>query len=129
MTVLLDTHALLWWTSDPDRLSAPAIRAIELADEVGVAAITWWELAWLVEHQRVVTSIPVRAWIADLARDVRTLPITPAIALGAAALPAPFPRDPADRLIYATAIEIGWRLVSKDRRLHGYDHRGDVVVW
>jgi PIN domain nuclease of toxin-antitoxin system len=129
VTVLLDTHALLWWTSDPDRLSMPAIHAIEQADEVGVAAITWWELAWLVEHERVVTSIPARAWIADLARDVRTLPITPAIALGAAALPAPFPPDPADRIIYATAIEIGWRLVSKDRRLHAYDPGRDVVVW
>ena len=129
MTILLDTHALVWWTSDPDRLSAAAIRAIEEADEVGVAAITWWELAWLVERNRLSLSIPLRAWIADLARNLRTLPLTPAIAAGAAAIPDPFPRDPADRLIYATAVEAGWRLVSKDRRFHDHDPEGTVVVW
>ncbi len=129
MTVLLDTHALVWWTSDPDRLSAAAIRAIEEADEVGVAAITWWELAWLVERGRLSLSIPVRAWIADLARNLLTLPLTPAIAMSAALMPDPFPRDPADRLIYATAVEHGWRLVSKDRRFHEHDLGGAVVVW
>ncbi len=129
MTVLLDTHALLWWTADPDRLSEAADDAIERADEVGVAAITWWELAWLVERDRVTPRIPVRAWFADLARDIRTLPLTPAIALGAAAIPAPFPGDPADRLIYATAVEHGWRLVSKDRRFHEHDRDGAVVIW
>jgi PIN domain nuclease of toxin-antitoxin system len=129
VTVLLDTHALLWWTSDPDRLSAAASRAIEGADEIGVAAITWWELAWLVEHDRLSPLVPVRAWFTDLARDVRTLPLTPAIALAAAAIPAPFRRDPADRLIYATAIENGWRVVTKDRRFHDQDPAGAVVVW
>lgn len=129
MTVLLDTHALIWWTSDPDRLSAAAGMAIERADEVGVAAITWWELAWLVGRNRLTPQIPVHAWIADLAREVRTLPLTPAIALGAAAIPPPFPRDPADRLIYATAVEHGWRLVTKDRRFHEHDVAGAVVVW
>lgn len=129
MTVLLDTHALVWWTSDPDRLSPVANQAIEEADEVAVAAVTWWELAWLVKRERLVPVIPVRAWIADLAREVRTLPLTPSIALSAAAIPAPFPRDPADRLIYATAIEHGWRLVTKDRRLRDHDREGAVVVW
>ncbi len=129
MTVLLDTHALLWWTSDPDRLSPAASRAIEGADEIGVASITWWELAWLMERDRLTPLIPVRAWLADLARDVRTLPLTPAIALGAAAIPAPFPNDPGDRIIYATAIEHGWRLVTKDRRLRDHDRDGAIVVW
>jgi len=129
MKILLDTHALLWWTTDPKRLSAPAVRAIERADEVGVAAITWWELAWLVAHERIRTSIPVRSWIADLSRDIRTLPLTPVIAISAAAIPAPFPHDPADRLIVATAIENGWHLVSKDRHFHEHDLEGAVVVW
>lgn len=97
--------------------------------EVGVAATTWWELAWLAESRRITLQIPVRAWIADLARDIRTLPLTPAIALDAAAIPPPSPGHPADHLIYATAVEHAWRLVSKDRRFHEHDREGAVVVW
>jgi PIN domain nuclease of toxin-antitoxin system len=49
--------------------------------------------------------------------------------IGVRDIPSGFLRDPADRLIYATAVESGSRLVSKDRRLHDHDPRGDVVVW
>jgi PIN domain nuclease of toxin-antitoxin system len=56
------------------------------------------------------------------------VPITPEVAATAAALPDAFPRDPADRLIYATAVETGWRLVTRDERLRDYD-RGRVTVW
>lgn len=128
-TVLLDTHALHWWTSEPDRLSKPATAAIELADELAVAAITWHELAWLGYHGRILVAIPVRTWLTELSRDVRTLPITPAIADTAATLHESFPGDPADRLIYASAIEHGIELVSKDRRLRNHPHPRPIVVW
>ena len=94
-----------------------------------MAAITWWEIAWLARHGRLTPSVPARAWITELARDMRTLPLTPAIALTAADLPALFPRDPVDRLIYATAVEHGCRLVTKDGLLHEHDPEGRVVVW
>ena len=60
-------------------------------------------------------TIPIRSWLDRLAGQVRTLPLTPAIADTAASLPSSFPGDTADRLIYATAIEHGLRLVTKDR--------------
>jgi PIN domain nuclease of toxin-antitoxin system len=47
----------------------------------------------------------------------------------AAELPASFPRDPFDRVIYATAIEYGWRLVSKDERLRAADSEDALIVW
>ncbi len=53
----------------------------------------------------------------------------PAVAAAAAALPASFPGDPADRIIYATAAERGWPLVTKDRRLRGHRHPRQVTVW
>jgi PIN domain nuclease of toxin-antitoxin system len=129
MTLLLDTHALFWWATEPDRLGAPSRRAIEAADELAVAAYTWWELAWMARSGRIGHSIPPRALIAALARDVRTVPLTPAIATAAAELPDAFPKDPGDRLIYATAVEHGWPLVSKDGRLHAFDAEGAVVIW
>jgi PIN domain nuclease of toxin-antitoxin system len=116
-TVLLDTHVVHWWSAEPDRLSSPATEAIVSAGELAVAAVTWFELAWLARHERIVVTIPVRSWLDRLAAQVRTVGITPAVAHTAVALPASFPGDPADRLIYATAVEQGWPLVTKDRRM------------
>ena len=110
-------------------MSKAAARAIEEADGLAVAAITWFELGWLAEHGRITVAIPVRSWLERLAALVTTVPITPAIAATAAALPAGFPGDPADRLIYATAIEQGWRLVTKDERLRAHPHPRPLTVW
>lgn len=128
-TVLLDSHALHWWASEPERLSAAATEAVIGADELAVASITWFELAWLAANGRVALAVPLRAWLDDLAADVRTVPTTPAIAATAVELPAGFPGDPADRLIYATAIERGWPLVTKDRRLRDHPHPRRLTVW
>lgn len=128
-TVLLDTHVLHWWSAEPQRLSKPAREAVRAADEIAIADISWFELAWLVAHDRIILTIPVSAWLQRLAAQVRTLVITPAIAAAAVALPPSFPGDPADRLIYATAVERGAPLVTKDRRLRDHRHPRPVTVW
>lgn len=128
-TVLLDSHVVQWWSAEPDRLSPAAIRAVEEADELAVASISWFELAWLAAHERIVLTVPVRSWLEQLADDLRTIGTTPAIAAGAVALPASFPGDPADRIIFSTAVEHGWRLVTKDRRLRDHRHPRPVTVW
>lgn len=127
--VLLDSHVLHWWSAEPDRLSPPAINAIEGADELAVASISWFELAWLAAHERIVLTIPVAAWLEGLARQVRTIGTTPAIAIAAVGLPGSFPGDPADRLIYATAVEHGWSLVTKDERLRGHRYPRPITIW
>jgi PIN domain nuclease of toxin-antitoxin system len=128
-TILLDTHVVHWWSAEPERVSRAATRALGEADELAVAAISWFELAWLARNERIVVTTPVRAWLAQLAGRLRTIAITPAIAETAVSLPASFPGDPADRLIYATAVERGWRLVTKDRRLRSHRHPSAVAVW
>lgn len=128
-TVLLDTHVLHWWASEPERVSADATLAITAAAELAVADITWFELAWLATHGRISLSIPLSTWLRRLAADVRTIPVTPSIASTAVDLPASFPSDPADRLIYATAIDQGWRLITKDERLHAYPSPHPVTLW
>ena len=128
-TVLMDSHALHWWSAEPAKLSRAATRSVESADEIAVASITWFELAWLAEQERIVVAVPVRTWLEDLAADVRTVGTTPAVAATAVALPDSFPGDPADRLIYATAIEYGWPLVTKDRRLREHRHPRRITIW
>jgi PIN domain nuclease of toxin-antitoxin system len=128
-TILLDTHVVHWWSAEPERVSAAAAAALEQAEQLAVAAISWFELAWLARHERITVSVPVRSWLERLASEVQTIGVTPAIADTAVALPSSFPGDPADRLIYATAIEHGWQLVTKDRRLRTHRHPGALVVW
>jgi len=128
-TVLLDSHVVHWWSSEPARLSRPATAAIDAAAELAVSAVTWYELAWLAKHERIDLSTPVRGWLQEIAQDVRTAGITPAIADTAVALPSAFPGDPVDRIIYATAIENGWRLITKDRNLRGHRHPRPITLW
>lgn len=129
VTLLLDTHVVHWWSAEPEQLSRTAAQAIAASDELAVADISWFELAWLARHERIALSIPVGAWLRQLASHVRAIPVTPAIATTAVTLPSGFPGDPADRLIYATAIESGWRLVTKDRRLRAHRHPRPVTLW
>jgi len=126
---MLDSHVLHWWSAEPDRLSAVARTTVLEADELAVASITWFELAWLAAHERIDVAIPISTWLEGLSAQVRTVGTTPAIALAAVSLPSSFPGDPADRLIYATAVEHGWPLVTKDRRLRDHRHPRPIAVW
>jgi len=128
-TLLLDSHALHWWSAEPKRFSPAAVRAVQQADELAVAAISWFELAWLARHERIALTVPLRTWLDGLSMHVRTIGITPAIAETAVSLPSSFPGDPADRLIYATAVEYGLRLVTKDARLRKHRHPRLVALW
>jgi len=127
--VLLDTHVVHWWSAEPKRVSKPARNALEEADEHVVAAISWYELAWLAKHERIIVNIPIRSWLQGLAAQLRTIGVNPAIADTAAALPSSFPSDPADRLIYATAIEHGLDLITKDRTIRDHDHPRSLTIW
>ena len=128
-TVLVDTHVLHWLTAEPELLSPAASRAIDGATEIAVAAITWYELSWLAANGRITLAVPMRSWLDGLAEGVNTASVTPSIAATAVELPSSFPGDPADRLIYATAVERGWQLVTKDRKLRKHRHPRPVTIW
>lgn len=128
--ILLDTHVLVWMASQPNQLSGRARNAIREARQttgVAVATITLWELAWLAENGRIQISAAVESFVRETVARVILKPITPEIAALAVRLPAAFPKDPADRLIVATAIVEGARLVTADRRIR----RAKVVqtIW
>jgi PIN domain nuclease of toxin-antitoxin system len=92
-TVLLDTHVVQWWSAEPERLSDAATKTVAAADQLAVAAISWFELAWLAAHERIIVTIPVRSWLEQLADGLQTLGVTPAIAATAVSLPSSFPGD------------------------------------
>jgi PIN domain nuclease of toxin-antitoxin system len=134
--VVLDTHAWIWWVSDPKRLSSRARAAVEEAAWLGVAAITLWEVAMLATRGRIVLDRPLRSWLVQALAlpHTRLCELTPAIAAHATGSEADaLPSDPADRLIYSTAEVEGARLATRDRALTAYDrarppaHR--IVVW
>jgi PIN domain nuclease of toxin-antitoxin system len=118
-----------WWSAEPGRLSTEAAEAVTRADELAVASITWFELAWLADHERIIVTVPIRTWLEGIADHVRTVTTSPAIAASAIGLPETFPGDPADRIIYATAIEHGWQLVTKDARLRDFPYPRQITVW
>lgn len=126
---LLDTHVVHWWSAEPKRVSGRARKTLEAADEMLIAAISWYELAWLARHERISVTVPIRSWLQGLSGHVRTIGATPAIADTAVNLPSSFPGDPADRLIYATAIEHGVALVTKDRKIRDHDKPSSLTVW
>jgi PIN domain nuclease of toxin-antitoxin system len=118
--ILLDTHVLLWISSDPQRLSKNAREAIREARQtasLAVATITLWELAWLAQNGRLVISSSPENFVMEAVSRVVLEPMTPQIVALAARLPASFPKDPADRVITATAILEGIPLVTADQRI------------
>ena len=127
MMVLLDSHVVHWWSAQPEKLRRSAEKVLAEADGLALAAVSWWELALLAQRERILLNDPIRRWFAELDLSLRTIGITPAIAITAASLPDPFPRDPADRLIYATALEHGRQLVTRDERM--LRQPGSIAAW
>jgi PIN domain nuclease of toxin-antitoxin system len=128
--IVLDTHAWLWWVSEPERLSAKARLAVEAADRVGVSTLSAWEVAMLCERGRISLDREVGAWVRQaLALDrVETLAPSAQVAVAAGLLDRErFHGDPVDRLIYATAVALRARLVTRDRAIRAFD--GVLTVW
>ena len=122
MRALLDTHVLIWWLNDRDRLSTTqqeALEAVSAESPVLVSDISLWEVATLYSLGRIRLSIPLREWLVKAVSPplVRRLGISPVVAAELAALPDSFHRDPADRVLVATARVLGATLLTQDHRI------------
>ncbi len=126
--IVLDTHAWIWWASDPARLGRRSRAAIEAADRIGVPAVCCFEVAAAVARGRIALDRAPLEWLEQALGLPRTelLPLTPAVAVKATQLGA-FHGDPADRLIVASAMLHGAPLVTRDRNIRGY--RPVSTVW
>ncbi|MBN1947452.1 MAG: type II toxin-antitoxin system VapC family toxin [Bradymonadales bacterium] len=120
--MVADTHIWVWWASEPARLGAEMVEALDTVSPESpllVPDICLWEVATLVSLNRLRPTIPLGQWLAQAAAPplVRVVPIDAAIAAEVAALPAHFHRDPADRIIVATARVLGLPLLTADSRI------------
>lgn len=122
MKALLDTHVLLWWFEEKPKLSSRQRRVIEGASAENpllVSDITLWEIATLYELGRIALKLPLRDWLTHATAPplVQRIGINPAVASEVAGLPSHFHRDPADRIITATARLLGATLLTRDPRI------------
>ncbi len=122
--IVLDTHIWVWWVHGDKRLSNAQVEAIKSneSNEIGVSVISFWEVAKLVEHQRLELPCALDEWMeqALIYPGLRVIHLTPEIAIESCRLPGTFHRDPADQIIAATARIHGCSLVTSDGKLLAY---------
>jgi len=128
--ILLDTHIWVRWVDvEANPLPSGLVETIETADRLAVSAITCWEVAWLTRRGRLDLRLSLTDWLQQALEGsgVTCLPIDRQIAVRAANLPEHH-RDPADRLIIATAIEKRARLMSLDGAFQAYFESSGTLI-
>ena len=116
--ILLDTHVVVWLALEPARISKKARAAIEdtrqLAEGLAVSDITLLEIATIENKGRIKLNASLEAFLSEVETRFIVMPMTGRICAGALALPATYPKDPADRVIGATALVEGLPLITAD---------------
>ena len=131
--LLLDTHVWLWLVAGSRELSMQIRHTIDRALGSGtlrIAAISLWEIAMLASRGRIVLGKSIGLWLDEALADPGPTvdPLSPQIAIESSALPEAFHRDPADRLIVATARVANATLITRDRRILDYAARGHLTA-
>jgi PIN domain nuclease of toxin-antitoxin system len=124
MRLLLDTHTLIWWDSDPARLSAVALAALrDRANTVWLSAVSVWEIVIKAQLGKLTLRLPLPHIVAQQqANGLQVLPVTLPHMLAVEGLP-PVHKDPFDRLLIAQAVVEGVELVSADQVFAQYPVR------
>jgi PIN domain nuclease of toxin-antitoxin system len=125
--IVLDTHTLVWWVTNDAELSEKAKKAIErerAGGEVVISAISAWEIAMLVDRGTLAFSMDIDSWLSTVREipRVRFAPVDVDVAVKSVQLPGVFHKDPADRMIVATARKFAAPLVTKDLKIRAYAH-------
>lgn len=128
--ILLDTCALIWLAND-QRLSRDSERALEEAElqdgGIAVSPISSWEIGQLAARGRLMLPMEPLSWFQTaLDSGLSLAPMTPAILVGSSFLPGSQLRDPADRIVAATARVLGYRLMTRDAPLLRLAEEGHI---
>ncbi len=131
--LLLDTCTLIFLTEEA-RLASAALEAMRAtrnsAGVTYISPISAWEIGMLVAHGRLQLLIRPERWFANLfdAPGVELADLSPDVLIASSYLPGRPPKDPTDRIIAATARELGATLITRDRALLAYGEQGHVAV-
>lgn len=123
--ILIDTHILIWWFKNQERLTAKAKKLLDFSKDKGgiyLSSMSIWEIAMLAKKGEIRFGKEVSEWIYDLESldFIHFVPVDNYIALHSVMLPA-FPhKDPVDRIILATAQKLDCPLVTSDKKLRNY---------
>jgi PIN domain nuclease of toxin-antitoxin system len=132
--LILDTHIWIWAINgEIARLSTKAIEAIEIAsrnNQLGVSAISVWEVGMLESKGRIQCGKVCLDWVRDAlsAPGLRLIPLMPEIAVESSRLPGGLHGDPADRILAATSRIMKATLVTKDLKLIEYAAQSYISV-
>jgi PIN domain nuclease of toxin-antitoxin system len=130
--LLLDTNAAIWFSRD--ELTAATSDKLDEAARAGVATyvspITAWEVGQLVSRNRLSLGATPQRWFARILAmpNVHLTELSPDILIAASFLPGKPPNDPADRILLATARDLGATLVTRDREMLAYGAQGNASV-
>jgi len=124
--IVLDTHTWVWWVHGDSQLPEAHAKLIKHHEdsEIGISAISLWEVAKLVELGRLILPVTIAVWFKEALAypGVTLLNLTPDIAIESTQLPDRFHRDPADQIIVATARAFESDLLTMDKRIREYSH-------
>jgi PIN domain nuclease of toxin-antitoxin system len=121
--IVVDTHVLLWWAFDPDKLSVEAQRRVDNMDRHGgfASAISIWEIGVKIKRRKLELPISIEELAGRIERGgvLELLPVDTSTWLRSLSLAWEHP-DPADRVIVATALMRGVPLLTKDATIHAF---------
>jgi PIN domain nuclease of toxin-antitoxin system len=118
------------WVMDDMQIQEAAVEALDSAFDCGqplyVSPITGWEIGLLESRGRFKSQLTPHRWLETLLAvpNVRLAELSPRVLLESSLLPGRPPRDPADRIIAATAREFGFTVMTRDRALLDYAREG-----
>jgi len=124
--LLLDTHVWWWALNEPKKLSNKAYKIIKEKppNQRAIASISMWEFAMMVSTGKVDIKIPPGQWLDQAINrtGLEVFDLNPKIATESCNLPGDFPKDPADRIIVATARINNLTLITKDKKIIIYPY-------
>lgn len=132
--LLLDTHVWIWMMMGNAKLSSPFLKAIkknQTQENIFLSPISIWEIGMLVEKKRLELDRDCLDWIEQSldSPGVKLVSISPSIAIQSTRLPGTIHSDPADRILVATAHEVGAVLVTCDEKLIEYGKDRFISVY
>lgn len=121
--ILVDTHVVIWLALEPAKISKKARAVIEETRHEGqgvaISDITLLEIATIESKRRIKLNASLETFLSEVEARFVVLPITGRVCAQAMELPAAYPKDPADRVIGATALVEGVSLVTADDDIRG----------